>query len=91
MHVQVDVLERKKQRPQPTHKHIIPNLHGIVVDCAPTHPAGGLDDAAGRDDGAAPDADAGGRDLLARRRGHRPRRVQVAAQVHVGHDDGAAT
>lgn len=56
----------------------------------PTNSAGRLNHAALADDGAAADADARGRHVLARLRGRTARRMQIATQLHVGHDDGAS-
>ena len=56
----------------------------------PTNPARRLNHTALADDRTAPYADARRRHVLTRRRRCRACGVQVAAQLHVGHDDGAA-
>jgi len=56
---------------------------------APTDPARRLNHASLADDRTAPYADARRRHVLTRRRRCRACGVQVAAQLHVGHDDGA--
>lgn len=60
------------------------------MDLAPTNSARRLDHAALANHRTPPDADARGRHVLAGLRGRTARRVQVAAELHVGHDDGAA-
>lgn len=57
---------------------------------ASTNPARRLNHAALANHRTPPDADARGRHVLAGLRGRTARRVQVAAELHVGHDDSAA-
>jgi hypothetical protein len=87
--------EREKERRREfkhkhTNKNIIPNLHGIIMHLAPTNPARRLNHTALANHRAPPDTDARGRHVFAGRRRRGAGGVQVAAQLHVGHDDGAA-
>lgn len=56
----------------------------------PTNPTRRLNHAALANHRTPPDANARRRHVLARLRGGAARGMQVAAQLHVGHDDGAA-
>lgn len=73
-----------------TNKNIVSNLHRIVMHLSPANPARRLNHAALANDGTPPDADARGRHVLARLRGRAARRMEIAAKLHVSHDDGAA-
>jgi hypothetical protein len=58
------------------------------MDLAPTDPIGRSNHAAGRDHGTPADADTCWRDLFTSARGHGACRMQIATQMHVGHDYG---
>jgi len=58
---------------------------------APTNPARRLNHAALANHRTPPNADARRGNVLAGLRGRTARRVQVAAELHIGHDDGTAT
>lgn len=76
---------------QHTNKDIVTDLHRIEVGRTTAHPGRRLQNAAGRYHRTFSDADARGRPFLSRARSGRTRRVQVAAQHDVCHDDCAAT
>ena len=80
-----------------TNKDIIANLHGVIIQLAATNPSRGFNDTARADNGALSDADGGSGGRGGRRRPAPAaagrlalEAVQVAAQVHVGHDDRLA-